>query len=116
MTRSENGDRLVLMSELPGQGVDLGLALGGQRGAMRTVALKEGVGIGRLAMPVARALRLEPWDKPRHSPDDLPVDQVELTLGLPARLLHARELDADLGWRGHVAVLSCQPMKLDGPP
>ena len=29
MTHAENGDRLVLMSELPGQGVDLGLALGG---------------------------------------------------------------------------------------
>lgn len=77
------------MSEPPRQGVDLGLALGGQRGEMRTVALKEGVGIGRLAMPVACALRLEPRDQRRHPPDDLPVDQVELMLNLPARFLHA---------------------------
>jgi len=116
MTHAENGDRLILMSELSGQGVELGLALGGQRGEMRTVTLKEGVGIGRLAMPVARSLRLEPWDQPRHPPDDLPVDQVELALGLPARLLHAREPDTDLRWEGHVADLPCQPMKLDGPP
>lgn len=115
MTHAKNGDRLILMSQLPGKGVDLGLALGGQRGEMRTVALKERVGIGRLAMPVARALRLEPWDQRRHPSDDLPVDQAELVLGLPARLLHARELDADLGWKGHVAELPCQPMKLDGP-
>lgn len=40
MTHTENGDRLILPRELPGQGVDLGLVLGGQRGEMRPVSLK----------------------------------------------------------------------------
>lgn len=116
MTHAENGDCLILMSEPPRQGVDLGLALGGQRGEMRTVALKERLSVRRFPVPIANALRLEPWDQRRHAPDDLPVDLVELALALPARLLRARELDMNFGREGHVAILSCRPMKLDGPP
>ena len=55
-------------------------------------------------------------DKRGRAARDLPIDQIELALNLPARLLHAEELCQRLRKDRHGDVLRCQPMKLEGPP
>lgn len=89
MPIEESGDRLILPRELPRQCVDLRLALRGQGCELGTVALEEGTGVGCLAPTIVRPVRQKAGDQRGHAPGDLPIDHVQLKLGLPTRLLHA---------------------------
>lgn len=114
MTLTKAGDGPVLARELARQCVDLRLTLGRQRSQNRAVALQHHARAGCLGSHLAlpSALLRNQRDRPTR---DLSVDQLELTLDLPARLLHASELRRRLREDRHDEVSRCQPMKLDGP-
>lgn len=114
MTLTKAGDGPVLARELARQCVDLRLTLGRQRSQNRAVALQHNPRAGCLASPLALppALLRDQSDRPTR---DLSVDQLELALDLPARLLHASALRQRLREDRHDDVPRCQPMKLEGP-
>ena len=115
MAIAKDGDRAILPCELARQGVDLGLPLCGKRCKMCAIALEKRPPIKGLAAPIAGALRLQPRNQRRHVSYDLPIDHVELALRLPARLLHAEELDEGIERNAHDDASRRQPMKSDGP-
>jgi hypothetical protein len=115
MAMAESRDRCILPDEFSGERVDLGLALRRECCQMRAIPLEEGVRIPGLAMPVASAFRLELRDQRRQPPRDLPIDEIELALDLPACLLHPVEERLCLGRRAHAALPDPHPMKSDAP-
>ncbi|OJU68918.1 MAG: hypothetical protein BGO05_24645 [Rhizobiales bacterium 63-7] len=90
-------DRPVLPNELARQRIDLLLALGGDRGEVGAITRKECASLWRLAAPVGIPARLQVRDHRRHPADNLPIDQIELMLRLPARLLHPPKKRATVG-------------------
>lgn len=108
-------DGRILPGELAGQCVDLGLTFRRDCGEMRAIPLEEGTRIRRPATPISGAFWLQLRNQRCHPPRDLAVDQVELALNLPPRLLHAmKERQTIRGW-AHVTLPVCQPTKSDGP-
>ncbi|MBU7589985.1 MAG: hypothetical protein KAF42_12305 [Sphingopyxis terrae] len=87
----------VLPHEFARQGIDLLLPLGGDRGEVGAIAREECARLGRPAAPVDIPARLQVRDHGRHPADNLPIDQIELMLRLPARLLHAPKKRATVG-------------------
>ncbi|MCC8956034.1 hypothetical protein H8B02_22155 [Bradyrhizobium sp. Pear77] len=88
-TCAERRDDRILPRELAGQCVDLWLAFRRDCRKMRAISLEEGTRVRRHAPPITGACRLQLRDQRRHPPRDLAVDQVELALNLPPRLLYA---------------------------
>ncbi|KPH80349.1 hypothetical protein AE618_13555 [Bosea vaviloviae] len=108
------GDGPVLPRKFARQRVDLRLTLSHQRSKGRAIALQSHARAGALALPLAlppAPLR----DQCGRPTRNLPVDQLELALNLPARFLHASKLRQRLGRGHHDDVPRCQPMKLEGP-
>jgi hypothetical protein len=115
MAMAESRDRSILPDKLSAERVDLRLALGHERCQMRAIPLEEGVWVRRLATPVASAFRLELRNQGRHPPRNLPIDQIELALDVPACLLHPVKECLCLRRRDHAALPDPQPMKFDAP-
>ncbi len=86
---TQGSDEPVLSRQALGQGIDFGLSLGRELRQLRAVALKKGFRIGRLAAPIGRPSWPELWDQYRHAANDLPIDQVELPLGLAPGLFQS---------------------------
>ncbi|WP_371125952.1 hypothetical protein [Bosea sp. (in: a-proteobacteria)] len=114
MTLSKVSDGPVLPRKLARQCVDFRLTLCRQRRKGRAIAFQHHACSGCVAShpALAPALQRDQSDRPTR---DLSVDQLELALDLPARLLHASELRQRLRKDRLDDVLCCQPMKLDGP-
>lgn len=108
------GDGLVLPREFARHCIDLRLTLGCQRGKGRAVAFQHHANVGRSSSPIDMALALL-WDQRSRPTRNLPVDQLELALDLPARFLHASKLRERLKRDHHDDVPRCQPMTLEGP-
>ena len=111
----ESGDRLLVARQRTRQGVDLRLSLGGQGGKLGAIAREERGRVRRLAATMVASSGEQPGDQRGHAARDLPVDEVQLPLCLPARLFQAGEVSAEFGSEGHGDPLPCQPTKLDGP-
>lgn len=86
------GNCPILPGKLSGQGIDFRLTLCRDRGKVRSIALKKSARLRRLTATVSRSPRMESRDHRGHPARDLPLDQVELTLCLPACFLHTGKL------------------------
>ena len=109
------GDGLVLPREFTRQRIDLRLTFGRQCSKRRAIALQNQASAGRVASPISLPPLPRSRDQRGRVARDLPVDQLELALDLPARFLHAGKLRQRLGGDRHDDVPRCQPMKLEGP-
>ncbi len=86
---TQGSDEPVLSQQALGERIDFGLALGGERGHLGAIALQKGDRIRRPAAPIGRPSWPELWNQRRHAANDLPIDQVELPLGLAPGLFQS---------------------------
>lgn len=115
MTLAMGGYGPVLPRELARERVDLRLTLSRQRSKGRAIAPQNHACDRRVASSIALPPAPHLGNQRGRAAGDLPVDQLELALDLPARFLHAGKLRDSLGQDRHDDVPRCQSMKLEGP-